>query len=154
MIWPMLRSTCDHYLKKIFSKLDFLKTVSVTMTANSEQILYFFSPLSFCRDDFLRNWTPPTQFFGIHRFPTPSKKEGGLETMRIYLKIYEIISASFYVFTLEHFECVYCCLPFLIWFFVKIFAHFYNQIKHKAGNRFYTSNKNNKSMETLQTKQT
>ena len=48
------------------------------------------------------------------------------------------------------FECFYC-FPCLIWFFVKIFPYFYNQIKHKAVTRFCPPNKN-KPMETLQTK--
>lgn len=33
-------------------------------------------------------------------------------------------------------------------------SHFYDKIKHKAGNKLYLSSKNNKPMETLQTKQT
>ena len=54
---------------------------------------------------------------------------------------------------LMFFKCFYC-FPCLIWFFEKIFPHFYNQIKHKAGNRFYPPNKNNKLIEILQTTQT
>ena len=43
--------------------------------------------------------------------------------------------------------CFLSVFPCLIWFFVKIFPHFYNQIKHKADNRFYPPNKNKKPME-------
>ena len=38
--------------------------------------------------------------------------------------------------------------------FCKDFLNFYNQITQTAGNRFYPANKNNKPMETVQTKQT
>ena len=69
-------------------------------------------------------------------------QNGWVETMYIHLKIYEIIC------------CFYCCFQCFIWFFVKIFLHFYNQTKHKVGNRFYTATKSNKLMETLQIKQT
>ena len=55
---------------------------------------------------------------------------------------------------LMFFECFYCCLPILMCFFVKIFPHFHDQIKHKRGNRLYSHTKNNKHMESLQTKQT
>ena len=49
------------------------------------------------------------------------------------------------------FECFYCCLPRSIWFFVKIFPHFYDQIKHKADNRLHPPTGNKKPMESLQT---
>ena len=64
----MIRGTRDHFFKKRFSKLDFLKAVSVIIVFNS---------------------APPTQFFG-NFIPSPSKKElgpgGGKRTMCIYLK--------------------------------------------------------------------
>ena len=34
----MIRSVKDHFFKKIFSKLDFLRTVLVTIMANSEKM--------------------------------------------------------------------------------------------------------------------
>ena len=71
----------------------------------------------------------------------------------IHLKIHEITFVSFCMFLLEYFyvfECFYCCLSRLIWFFVKIFTHFYEQIKHKTGDRFHSTG-NNKLMESLQT---
>ena len=34
----MIRSGKDHFFKKIFSKLDFLRTVLVTIMANSEKM--------------------------------------------------------------------------------------------------------------------
>ena len=64
----------------------------------------------------------------------------------IWLSLY-IPAGAFLCF----FECFYYCLPFSICFFVKIFFHFYDQIKHKAGNMFYSPTNNNKTMETLQT---
>ena len=72
----------------------------------------------------------------------------------IHLKIHEITFVSFCMFLLEYFhvfECFYCCLPRLICFFVKIFPHFYEEIKHKTGNRFHSPTGNNKLMESLQT---
>ena len=38
MTWPMLRGTRDHFFKKIFPKIDFVKTVSVTIIANSKKM--------------------------------------------------------------------------------------------------------------------
>ena len=102
---------------------------------------------------------PPTQFFAIfspHLSPPPLNKRRRLETMCIHLKISEKILALLLCYrwnVLIFFECFYCCLPFLMWFFVNIFTHFYDQIKHKAGNRFYPPTNNNKPMKTLQTKQ-
>ena len=70
--------------KKRFSKVDFLKAVSVTMTTNSEQIkmkksdhLYkcnFSLPSPFALMIFKKVGPRPTQFFGI--FIPPSKKVG------------------------------------------------------------------------------
>ena len=45
-------------------------------------------------------------------------------------------------------ECFYCCLSFLILFFVKIFPHFHDQTKLRAENRFCPPSDNNKPMET------
>ena len=78
--------------------------------------------------------------------------------MCIHLEIYEINLVAFCVFPLEYvFECFYCfteCLPCLIWFFVKILPNIYDQIKQKVGNMLQSLTKNNKPMETLQTKKT
>ena len=38
MIWPMLRGTRYHFFKKMFPKIDFVKTVSVTIIANSKKM--------------------------------------------------------------------------------------------------------------------
>ena len=73
------------------------------------------------------------------------------------LKIYVTIFAYFSVFSLEHFEIFwmffFAVSCFCYRFFLKIFPYFYDQIKHKAGNRFYLPTKNNKPIETLQIKQ-
>ena len=73
----MLRSTRGNFFKKRFPKLDFLKTVSVPMIANSEKIkrkkfhppydLCISSPLPFLVSptDFLRNCSPYPVFFGL-----------------------------------------------------------------------------------------
>ena len=46
------------------------------------------------------------------------------------------------------------CMTCVIWFFLKIFLHFYHQVKQKADSRFHSPTKNKKLMESLQTKQT
>ena len=76
--------------------------------------------------------------------------------MCIHLQIYEIIFVSFCVFLLENFYVFWMFLLFskFAMIFVRIFPHFYNQIKYKAGNRFYPPKKNSKPMEICQTKQT
>ena len=38
--------------------------------------------------------------------------------------------------------------------FVRIFLHFYDQVRHKAGDWFYSPTKNNKPMKVIQTKKT
>ena len=55
--------------------------------------------------------------------------------MCIPLKICEIVFVSFCVFLLEHFD-IFCMfllmlaiIGMVIWFFIKTFAHFYEQIK-------------------------
>ena len=117
MMRPILRSTWTTTSKKLFSKLDFLKAVPVTMIANNKrnekipsylQILYFVFPLPFCPDDALKYWSPPpAQFFVV--FITPFKKREGLEVICIHLKFYGIIFVLFCVFsrrkTLMFFEC-------------------------------------------------
>ena len=148
------------FFKKRFSKLDFLEAVSVTMTANSEEIkikksqhhykFFIFSLLS--PDDFLKIGSPPTQFLlsftpppppPPHPIPLPSFKKGrGLGTIYIHLKIYETMFASFCVFPLEFFDVFlmfYCILPILI-------PTFFEQTKHKASNRFYSPTDNSKPM--------
>ena len=60
--------------------------------------------------------------------------------MCINQKSYVIIFDSFCVVLLVHFdffECFYCYLPCLIWFFTKTRNfHFYDQIKPKADTKF------------------
>ena len=46
----------------------------------------------------------------------------------------------------------FCC--FWYDFFITFFPHFYEQIKHKAGNRFYRPINNDKPIKTLKTKET
>ena len=123
--------------KKRFSKLDFLKAVSVTITANSEQIkieksitptnfVFSLSPPPLPRW-FFKNWSHSYPiFWNFHR---PFKKEERLVTMCILLKIYEIILPLFVCTRwniLMFCECFYCCLLSLICFFKKIFPHFYD----------------------------
>ena len=59
------------------------------------------------------------------------------------------------MFPLEHFDVFLMFLLLLTMFdrvFVNIFPHyFYDKIKHKVGNRFYSLTENNKPMETIQT---
>ena len=122
---------------------------------SSLQILYLLSPLPFSPDNFLKVGSPPTQFFRI--LIPPFRKGVRLGTVCIHLKIYEIIFASFYVFQLEHFDVFWMFLlflPILIWLFVKILPHFFDNVKHKTGNKFYPPTKSNKPMESLQIKQT
>ena len=89
----------------------------------------------------------PTQFSQLYQFSFPPsiKGEGLVGTMCVHLQVYEIIFVSFLCSWKPW--CFLSVFPYLIWLFVKIFPHFYNQIKHKADNRFYPPNKNNKSME-------
>ena len=61
--------------------------------------------------------------------------------------MYICICIYIYVFTTV-------CMTCVIWFFLKIFLHFYHQVKQKAGSRFHSPTKNKKLMESLQTKQT
>ena len=82
--------------------------------------------------------SPTTQFFRICISP-PSRKKGGggVEIMCIKLKIYEILFVSVCVFPLEHFDVSLMLyrLLYSISFFVKIFFRFYDQIKHKTGEK-------------------
>ena len=101
----------------------------------------FLSPLPFWYPlrVFLKNSSPPpTQFFRICISP-PSRKKGGggVEIMCIKLKIYEILFVSVCVFPLEHFDVSLMLyrLLYSISFFVKIFFRFYDQIKHKTGEK-------------------
>ena len=128
MIWKMITSTREHFFKKRFSKLDFLKTALVTITANSEK----------------RKWKNHNSFWPLHSSTFPLfligflypffenfislfKNRGGtgrpLRTMYIHLKIYKIIFDYFCGFSLKHwmifFEWFYCCLPCLISFLTK-----------------------------------
>ena len=72
MLWPMIRSTRDHFFKKRFSKLNFLKTASVTIIANNEKMKMKKSHLSmtytFPLQIFLKI-DPSAQFFGNFILP-------------------------------------------------------------------------------------
>ena len=96
---------------------------------------------------FLKN-VPPS-------YPIFQKRRRIGRTVCIHLQIYEmILFASFCVFLLEHFDVFWMILLFSFFdmVFCKDFVPFFNQIERKTGNRFYPPNKNNKPMETLQTK--
>ena len=129
MIWSMVRSTRDHFF---FLKKKILKTVSVTIIANSEKMrmkkirlsmaFAFPLPSSF--------WFPQHTPFKMLPQPNfleisflPFKKRGGTgrgqRTMCIHLKSY-IIFHPFCVFLLENFD-VYYSRPCLIWLSAKIF---------------------------------
>ena len=88
---------------------------------------------------------PHTFFLNFHR---PFKKGEELETISTHLKIYKTIFACFCVFPLEHFDIFWMFLLlfaiFNIYGFFKTFPLFYDQIKHKGGNRLYSLTKNNK----------
>ena len=119
------------------------------------QILYFLSLLFFWLDKLLKNsFPPPIQFFQI--FIPLFKKGRTLETMFMHLKIYNVIIVSFCVFVLEHFDVFKMFLLLLAMFHVvfciKTFPHFYDQIKHRVGSKFYPPTKNNKHMQTIETK--
>ena len=103
------------------------------------QILYFFSSVPFCPDDFLKNWSPPSIYFFWNLHSSLQKRMGVRNNMYSTKNLW-ILFVSFCVFLLEHFdvfECFYYSFSCMIWYFVKIFLHFYEQIKHKVGNRFY-----------------
>ena len=84
--------------------------------------------------NFLKNGPPSNPIFPV--FILFFKKGGGLvETMCIHLQIYEIIFVLFCMFLLEHFDvfCMFLLLSVFDMVFVRIFPHFYNQIKYKSG---------------------
>ena len=95
MMWPMLRSTRDHFFQKRFPKLNFLKTVSVTIITNREKMkvkkshpLYNFCISSFLallllQIDFLKNCST-TQFFG-NFIPSSEKGLGGGRKLCIFI---------------------------------------------------------------------
>ena len=63
----------------------------------------------------------------------------------------------FFIFSLEHSDVFWMFLrlfTMLNMVFCKDFLHFYDQIKHQEDNSFYPLTKNNKSIETLPTKET
>ena len=94
MMWPIIRNTRDHF----FSKLDFLKTVSVTIIAKNRKSKNPISlwPLHFLcllllvsRTDFFKNFSPYPSFWIFHFLPS-KKRSGtgrGYRTMCIHLKL-------------------------------------------------------------------
>ena len=116
--------------------------------------MYFLSPFPFCPDNFLKKCPLPPAY---PIFTLPLQKRRGIGRNNVYsptnlwnnICLFLLVLVTFWFFLNE---CFYG-FPCLICFFVRIFPHFYDQMKHKAGNRFYPPNKNNKPMETRQTKQ-
>ena len=109
--------------------------------------------------NFLESGFPCYPIFSIYPIfilPPRKKDRGFLGTVFIHLQIFELIFVSFCVFPLQYFDDFWMILLFSMFDMVccKDFSTFLKQMKHKAGNRFYPPNKNNKSMGTLQTKQT
>ena len=125
---------CDQYLevlgpllpKTLFSKVEFLKAVPVTMIANDKrnekilshlQILYFLFLIPFCPDDVLKYWSPllPNSLEFLF---SPSKKRGIRSNMFLPKNLWNDICPFLCVFSLQHFHVFwmfYCCLPCLIW---------------------------------------
>ena len=107
--------------KKMFSKLDFPKAVSVTMTTNIEKspsclrpLHFLFRTLLIFPKDFLKNCLP----YSIFRKCLPfTNREFWKRMMCIYLKIcVVIIFESFFVFLLEHFDVFWILLLLLVMF--------------------------------------
>ena len=99
-------------------------------------------PLLVSPASFFKKFVSPTYpiFYILHFFPFNKKwwgGRGGVEIMCIKLKIYEILFVSVCVFPLEHFDVSLMLyrLLYSISFFVKIFFRFYDQIKHKTGEK-------------------
>ena len=106
---------------------------------------------------FLKSWSPPpTQFTKFSFSPFKQRRRGeGRNSVYSPKNLWNNIPL-FCVFPLEHIYVFWIFLllfPMLDKVFCKDFTTFYNQIKHKAGNRFHPPTKNNKPMDTLQTKQ-
>ena len=102
MIRSKLRCARDHFFKKTFPRLDFLKVVLVTKIANSEKmkVKKFRPPYDLCISSpslfsqiFLKI-APSIQFFGIF---SPSIKEEGVGNH---------VFDCFCVFLLEHFDVI------------------------------------------------
>ena len=154
MIWSMLRSTTTS--KRRFSKFDFLKLLSNTMTVSNLKWKNHIIQTNFA---FLFKKLVYSSFPIFYKFQPPSLiKEGGVEIMCIHLKIHEIIFVSFCEFSLGHFDVFRLFLLLFSIFdmaFCKNVLHFYNHIKHKAEKkRFYPPTNNNNLVKTLQIKQT
>ena len=107
--------------KKMFSKLDFPKAVSVTMTTNIEKspsclrpLHFLFRTLLIFPKDFLKNCLP----YSIFRKCLPFTNRGfGKRMMCIYLKIcVVIIFESFFMFLLEYFDVFWILLLLLVMF--------------------------------------
>ena len=143
--------------------------VSVTMTANMSKlkwkntvipikILYFLSPLPFCLDDVLKNWSPLLSYFLAFYFPLRKMRE-------VKSNVYSPTSMKQYLilFLCLHWNILMVFSMFLLLFAIfnmfscKYFPRYkcfiYDQIKQKVGNRLYPPTKNSKTMKTLQTKQ-
>ena len=149
--------------KAFFSEIYFLKALSLTMIGNSVEIKMKYN---FC------TLSPPLLIFSIYfikfcshlpnflkvSFSLSKKREQ--KTMCIHLKIQKIVSDSFCVFSLEHFDIFgmfLLLLAVLNMIFCKDFpgqnfTHFYNQIKLKAGNRLHPPNKNKNTWKLFKAK--
>ena len=95
----MIRSARDHFFKKRFSELDFLKTVSVTIIAENENEkipspydLYIFSaiPILVSPTDFFKNCSP-YPIFWIFNFP-PLKRWWDWEGVKNYAYLSKTLS--------------------------------------------------------------
>ena len=108
MIWPILREVPGTiFSKKSFPRLDFLKAVSITIIANSENMkmkklyLILFSPT-----DFLKKFLPLPNFLETLSYSLKKGMGGGRKLMCFHLKINVILFNSFCAlfFLLEHIE--------------------------------------------------
>ena len=124
-------------------------------------LLYFLSLLSFCPYGFSKNWFPLLYNFpNLPNFHSPpskkSKREVGVGTMCIHLKIYEIIFISFCVFLLKIPKTFWCFLNIFLLFsmFDMVFCNDFRTFlePNQTQSRFYHPIKNKKPMEFLQTK--
>ena len=117
MIWPMIRGRRDHFFKKRFSKLDFLKAVSVIIVANSEKMkmkkshlsmtFAFPLPSPFSPTDFFKNCSPYSVFRKFHSLPF-KKRTGTWRGEENYVYLFKIL-------IFDSFLC--SCWSILLFFF-------------------------------------
>ena len=87
MTWPMLRRTRDHFFKKRFPKLDFLKAVSFKTIVDSEKMrmkkshppydLCSFFPYLDSLTIFLKNFSPYPIVWKLHFLSKKQRVERG-----------------------------------------------------------------------------